>query len=258
MKKTIIALMALCSVASAADLVAEWKDFSTLTSGSYTIVTSGSSKAEDGFLSVVGANSGSATIDVSAAGLSISDGFTLNLTLNGIKSWSGNQPHAFVGIKGEDTTFLALAGLHGDASEGAKVGKFAFNGSANKVTMTYPEGENGDLSCLTGTDKFYTLTLTFAKSAFSMYLDGALLATGTPNSEMTDAMAAQDITSIAFGSWVGDSNNALLSETISSFSIYGGAMTASEVAALVPEPTTATLSLLALAGLAARRRRASR
>ena len=253
MKKTLIALTALVSVAPAAELVAEWKDFSSLTSGSYTLDISGNTKVENGILSVVGSNPPSAKINITDAGLSINEGFTLNITLNNVSTWGGSQPHSFVGIKGANTDFLVLAGLHGDSE--TQNAKFAFNGSANNVNMSYPEGTNGSLSSVTGTENFYTITLTYTQSAFTMYLNGELWATGTPNSGMTDTMAAQTITSIAFGSWAGNSGNGTLKEDIASFAIYKGAMTASEVAALVPEPTTATLSLLALAGLAARRRR---
>ena len=257
MKKTIIALLALGSAASAAELVAEWDGFSSLVSGSYTLNTSGTTSVdENGILSVVGANPASATIDISAAGLSIDNGITINMSVSGVSSWGGKTPYALVSMKGDTTDYLALAGIDGKSDENdVQAGQFAFNGSVNKISMTYPSGTDGDLGCVTDATKYYTLTFTFKKDEFAMYLNGSLLGTGTPNNEMTDAVAKQTVTSIAFGGWAAGSDNGKLNEKVSYFAIYDGAMTAAEVATLVPEPTTATLSLLALAGLAARRRR---
>lgn len=258
MKKTIIALLALCGCASAAtELVAEWDNFSTLTNNGYTVTITGTStKVENGILKVTGSKPASAIIDVSDAGLTFGEGFTLNMTLNNVNSLGGYAPYGFIGMNSGVYTFLALAGVGSSDYKAA----YGYRSSAGNITMSNPEGETGDLSCLTSTTTVSTLTMTFSTSAFNMYLNGNLIATGTPkDSNQMNQNTSSVIDSFSFGSWAGDSDNGRLNEHVHSFAIYEGAMTAAEVRALmVPEPTTATLSLLALAGLAARRRRASR
>ena len=254
MKKTIIALLALCGCASAAtELVAEWDNFSSLTNNGYTLTITGTAtKVEDGILKVTGSNPVSATIDVSDAGLTFGNGFTLNMTLSNVNPLSGDAPYGFVGLKSGDYVNLALAGVNSSSYDA----KFCYRSSSNNITTSYPEETSGDLSILTSTTTVSTLTITFSNSVFNMYLNGGLVATGTPNSDMMNDNISSVIDTISFGAWAGGSDNGLLKEYVHSFAIYEGAMTAAEVRALmVPEPTTATLSLLALAGLAARRRR---
>ena len=90
---------------------------------------------------------------------------------------------------------------------------------------------------------------------FSFYVDGNLIG----SQEIAGATNFYDdnINKLQFGHY-GVANNSA-STNIDNILIYNNALSATEVKALtIPEPTTATLSLLALAGLAARRRRASR
>lgn len=70
----------------------------------------------------------------------------------------------------------------------------------------------------------------------------------------TTNLSAGEAKSIVFSQWSNTTTTNDNNGTIS-ISAYNGVLTTSQMAALIPEPTTATLSLLALAGLAARRRR---
>ncbi len=69
----------------------------------------------------------------------------------------------------------------------------------------------------------------------------------------TTNLSEGEAKSIVFSQWA-NSTSYESSGTIS-ISAYNGALTTTQMAALIPEPSTATLSLLALAGLAVRRRR---
>lgn len=62
------------------------------------------------------------------------------------------------------------------------------------------------------------------------------------------------LTGFQFGSNFSNADKITNAE-VSNITVWNRALTAKEVGTLIPEPTTATLSLLALAGLAARRRR---
>ena len=259
MKKTLIALMALAGIASAADLVAEWKDFSSLTSGDYSIsLGNGGSKVEDGILSVSGILK-DATVDLSAAELTIKDGFTVSITLSSVTHIGGNRPDNVFALKTE-------AGTNGDANHAfalsyrndwpAKPLFFAYSGGTGNVKEVTDNGNIDQAGySLPGLmeDTPITLTVTVESTTAKLYVDGELAYTGLISS---NSVLEQEITTLALGSWAGTSGNGRQSETVYNLAIYNGAMSAAEVKAmLVPEPTTATLSLLALAGLAARRRR---
>ncbi len=98
----------------------------------------------------------------------------------------------------------------------------------------------------------FTLTATGGTS-IDFYIDGKKVTTGTYS--FRGAYANRQLQVLDFGSKGDDSRKR--AATFSDIAFYKGAYTPAELAAsdAVPEPTTATLSLLALAGLAARRRR---
>ena len=240
-----MALWAMSPVSLGADLIANWENFSSLTStvGDYTMDISGSTNVSNGVLNVVGANGGSAKVDLSGTKLTLSDGLSINMVVSDVKGCAGIWPHGFTSLAGENQNFYLLWGTNADFDEL----KAAYNGSATNITTVT---EDVGYSAITGNTPV-TLTMTFSTSKTAIYVNGELAATATA------AMDNRAFTYLALGSWVGASNNGRLSESVHSLSLYKGAMTAAEVKELVsvPEPTTGTLSLLALAGLCARRRK---
>ncbi len=106
-------------------------------------------------------------------------------------------------------------------------------------SLTKPEGANNLVSVAPGVT--YTVTLTKIGKDVTVAVDGKESAHGV----LADTVSG-NITDIVLG---GDQNNNYkINEVVHSASY-------SVLTPAVPEPTTATLSLLALAGLAARRRR---
>ena len=252
MKKTLITLFALASCAMGADLVAGWDDFTNLSyvngENTYTLtLNNGSSvNTETGYMWVDGAN-GTTKLDLTGAGLTFADGFTVHMQVKGIANAGGNPPHALFSVATASNSTAALAGVKTDAAGYPAI--FCYDGSATKITTTQI-GEITDNTVLTG-DTFTYVTVTMAEGAFNFYMNGELVATASKTGLMSG-----EITTLGLGGWVGNYSNSLLDYTLGSLAIYDGAMSAAEVKGLIiPEPATATLSLLALAGLAARRRR---
>ena len=244
--------MAASTCAMGADLVAEWGNFSNLTStvGNYSLTTSCS--VSDGVLSVThSTNAAAATIDLTSAGLTMDSGITVSLTLSNldIVGSNDNNPAAIFGLAttGKDNAFIA--GFDDNSTLNSSQYALAYDGSGSKVSpnrMTATPAPTGDTPV--------TITLTIADTAVNYYLNGNSIGSATLNISGND-WTAETITTLSLGSWPGSSANSRSSAKFYNLAVYSGAMSASEVAALVPEPTTATLSLLALAGLAARRRR---
>ena len=260
MKKTLITLLAMGAFNASADtLVAEWDEFiastdnaNTYTSGSYSIVTSAATTtSSDGeYLNIVGTNPAPASIDLSAAGLTFSEGITINMRVRNCKTANSSSPNtALFSVATSTTTNGMLVGINKDNASGG----FAYNGSDSKITTTQST-PGVDQSGLRDDNVFSYVTVTIKSveddADVSFYYNGVLSATGTVSSWSI----GDTISMIYLGGWPA-SGNSQLSYTMDSFAVYKGAMSATDVAKLVPEPSTATLSLLALAGLAARRRR---
>lgn len=105
---------------------------------------------------------------------------------------------------------------------------------------------------ITGNSGTVGKTVTFVSDGenrtLTLYIDGV---------QQGEAVTGWDSgvpTGIQFGGTLGGGNG-IGAAAIDNLNIWDRALTASEVTSLIPEPTTATLSLLALAGLVARRRR---
>ncbi len=91
------------------------------------------------------------------------------------------------------------------------------------------------------TDKKYTATITSYEGAITLKLDGEVVQTR----KLSDKLDSGDVYEMTLGGRPESGSDGRIGARIYSVSAYK----------VVPEPTTATLSLLALAGLAARRRR---
>ncbi len=102
-------------------------------------------------------------------------------------------------------------------------------------------------------NKAYTLTFVSDATAgtFTAYCDGVQVG------QWTGWTPANNMDGFQFAKRFGDNGRAgVQSVTIDNLTLWNRTLSATEVGSLiVPEPSTATLSLLALAGLAARRRR---
>lgn len=231
-------------------------DYSTLTNedGSVknlTVTTSGSSTINDnGLLTVVGASGGTAYVDLSSAGLTFAGGFTISCTVSNLRHLTTNSNGLIFTLAGENKTDLWGVGVQKNGQNATMM----YEGSSANVSTT-PEKSIKDIEGLSP----QVVTVVFgldkenpSKVSMSLYLNGALAATGLTG---TTDRTGETIDKLYLGSWGVASRYSHVSETIHSLQIYNAALTKEEVQLYAPEPATATLSLLALAGLAGRRRR---
>ncbi len=251
MKKTIITsaiALTLAASASAATLVAEWDGFdsSALTQNGYTL-TLGNGTITNGILSVPDAAiANRSTIDLTGAGLTLSTGWTIMMA---VESFEENG--FLLGLGNSTQNFLLGAGTNASGYT-----NICYASSVDNAANTTGDLSDGGSSIPKG---IVTITGSYDtssnKSTFSIYHGATLIGSAVTKNAVAENLRNAEITTLALGGWAGNSDNDKAAGTISSLAIYSGAMTADEIAAAVPEPTTATLSLLALAGLAARRRR---
>ena len=148
--------------------------------------------------------------------------FSITLTLGDTITASNNWP-----------VFFELRGDNGNL----RVGPYVAAG--NVVDMDGSVAKNEEKAAAVTPGGTHTITLTKIGSSLTAAVDGVVSSTGTLNEGVSGA-----VNNILIG---GDVNGYYkINSTVESIS--WGTVT-------VPEPATATLSLLALAGLAARRRR---
>lgn len=249
MKKTIIALMALASIASAAsigynemtdaqktDVKKSWNDPQTLTSSS------------DEWANVSTGTSFTISFDISNINVSSTD--------STIASFAGS--HNAIGwddgkllVRMSDSGSLTLINSHGTSTnsyseyfDGSTFGDATVSAYSCDLGLTAANS----LSSITT----YTLVSNAADKTFTIYKNG------TQIDQWTNWDTDTGLTGLQLGGRFGGGNKLSDNETVDfdNVTIWDKALTTAEVSALiVPEPTTATLSLLALAGLAARRRR---
>ena len=255
MKKTFITLLALAGVAMAETNLAysQYSDnlkegllfaysFDNGASADYTatgVSLSGTFTRED--------NAGTCTGDapVKSSSLTLTGDFTLSFYL--VDATMGNN--------------TALVALYSDTTS---------TGRNNCIMLTKNSKEYMNLSCLGFAGSEWThpyddqqlaadaagqvMTLTWDSSAaqITYYINEEKVAQETLSEKAQNATALN----LTFATANGD--NKATSVTLDNIAMWNRVLTADEiktVATMVPEPTTATLSLLALAGLAARRRR---
>ena len=265
MKKTLIALMALAAVASAAsvdytsyeslgldsDLFAAF-DFSKGTANVGGDGISGSFTVEDG-VAVLGDGKGEPWSDSITVGAATGGDFTISMDLLNLGS-SDDWGCLFIGYSSTSTgsgynnsltlqvnANKELTWSTSNGGEDSYAGNAAYNFGTGIFTSDINGKTHADGQTLTLVQDSTTKTLT-------LYVDGEQIAQATDWNSA--AMKAINFGCI-FGGW-----KKIGSAEIDNLAMWNTALSADQVKSLVvPEPTTATLSLLALAGLAARRRR---
>ena len=223
-------------------------------------------------LMVTGALDAKATLSITGAGdvsigtLNLADGTTLstegnltlsNLTLN-LSSYAVDQTHTLVSSSGT-LDFKGSLAAYDQQTVGDYISQVEMSGDSIVLTFAAKPQGGEDLDLMVG-----SASLNAAGDVLTLNLSGNLTAGCNVDLILSDAALADiagmtglvDLSLVAtngtFTSVAGEAN-------FVNVSFYNGAYTG-EVGGkfrveYIPEPTTATLSLLALAGLAARRRR---
>ncbi len=274
-KKTLIALIALAGVASAASVgynsmtdsqkesVAFAWDFSdgqvSLDVGSINMGSSSWPSTDFTLTSSSTACVGKNGTDPWSARLTgVGSSFTLSFDVNSIPDYGTYWP--------SDGAYQAIVTLY---SDGASTYLFnniliGFDRDNNIVLKTKGELDNGyggagDHTIETGLtttqikDTTFTLVSDATEQVLSLYVNGESV--GSVENWVAGDGNSLAPTGFQFGS--GFSEKCMANEVeMSNITMWNKALSASEVSSLiVPEPTTATLSLLALCGMAMRRRR---
>lgn len=246
MKKTIITLLALAGVA-AADVIPT----SVWSYDDYDLTQTGK-------------------IDLSSLGLSTAkgeDGYTLMMTFSSNVNFSGGAGSILwlssIGAN-ESGDYKKSTGTLGYRSNNSVHGLSTFNAAQGSSSTDLVEWHEGGISNEKPTSRFGPTTIFMTSQAvtdeatgvtkgvatlYELTQEGTLKLTSKNNGLLCAA-----VKSMWIGNWTMDGSN--LDEGTADMALYSGVLTESQMNSLiVPEPTTATLSLLALAGLAVRRRR---
>ena len=255
MKKTLITLLALAGVAAADSTVTP---VATVTD--YTVASSGAISLSD-TTNVWSAFSGK---------LDATKGFTLQITLT---DWTCvNGPLFYFSTAGVDnssneTSLVTVGYANGinntDSTKwtGATVFNTA-NGSSADGRVTYAFKSTDDvIQTLPSHGSLNNDKLEDTVSLFVTGKEGAITLYEVDTSfnlveiAKTTNLVTGTAESVVFSQWTNASDKKNDNRATIDIVAYEGVLTTDQMAALIPEPTTATLSLLALAGLAARRRR---
>ena len=265
MKKTIITLMALSGVAGAASVDCSMYeelgvsenllgayDFSSSSATKGTLNYSESFTVENG-VAVLGEGKNcpwanymnlgpdwTISFDVLSLG-STNDAWSNILTMySNTDNVGGGYKHSMV---------IGLDNQHQVQVSSSNGEETSFNGgeAVNMKTGIYDDGATGNVAKANG----QTITLVQDSSAntLTLYVDGV-------QTQQATGWDPASIVGMQFGKGFAYGRDPLEDATIDNLAIWNTALSKDMVESLiVPEPATATLSLLALAGLAARRRR---
>lgn len=258
MKKTIIALMALAGMATAGDITEGLAGVWTFDNGStdyvsYTGVTGGvATGITDSHKNATGGIDDNGYISTYAGGgfIDFYDGF-------GKFGVAGDSFTLSFKVKGVTADYRSMFSMNIDGMSE----QLQFQTGNEGYTYLYGSGISiTDTSVRTAlrSETWNNIVLTGDGETLTLYINGTSVSTAyTPT---TDAL----ISNFQLGSTWGDGQRKVDAD-MDDLAIWNRVLSTEEIAALtsgstalsvvVPEPTTATLSLLALAGLAARRRR---
>ena len=272
LKKTIIALVALSGVAGAfTDTVWDFENSTATTSGvtnngAFKSNTEGDTATYTATGLTVGAEFGNYTLnkDLGSAIDLTSSQWT---TTAGSAYWGNGAGYVRFGANGQSftlITYVKFDSLNGEqfifgtgsghgsgvafGVDGGQLDLLAKGQAHHRLTGSYTLSAN----------TWYNLAVSYDQSTgeAAFYINGDLVGSLTGLNDVACSGVGGDAS--AFGSASSDSLHGAFSGEIAQFQILSGAKTQAEILTasnLVPEPATATLSLLALAGLAVRRRR---
>lgn len=262
MKKTIIALMALAGVASA-DITdgLQWAEsFGDGYSLTSTFNYNNAFHVENG-VGIAGGDYAGSRVWTTSTGGKFTNAFTFSMKL--VDFDAANWTDALA-LYTNGTTFGTNNSLQLQKNASGELMAYTENFTGSNVTEDASNINLGKVDSLKGKVLTLVFDATGATNTLTAYVDGTALTDIVTFTYAEGATASTALTGFQFGTAFG-SQRTSNSVTVDDIAVWNRALTAEEVATLplkaagsddaVPEPATATLSLLALAGLAARRRR---
>ena len=262
MKKTIIALTALAGVASA-DITdgLQWAEsFGDGYSQAATFGMNNAFHVENG-VGIAGGSYTDSRIWTTNTGGKFTNAFTFSFKM---VDFDANNWTDAISIYTNGTTHGTNNSLQLQKNASGELMLYTENFTGSNVAGDDANINLGSISSLKGKVLTLVFDATGSSNTLTAYVGGTALTDTVTFTYAEGVTASTALTGFQFGAAFGGSR-ASNSVTVDDIAFWNRALTAEEVAVLplvvagsddvVPEPATATLSLLALAGLAARRRR---